>query len=362
MDRYNDGSPTPPEPADTGLEGKEVVLTSLPDRPDLHQLRIQAKELKRALVAGEQAALERVLASHPKFAGRPAERTEGWSFTLRDAQVTIARELGFESWKAMVDDLEGPAVKRWDPNADSDLSRRAFREMQNQQSGYCGEAHFLLALLKPEEPTIASTVLAEMGVSYDKVAEQSKGMHRPSRKKGGGTSHMYHLVLGWAQGIATGLGTADVTDEIALLALAYGTVGHGSILETFDIDADQVVDRLKAHNVATPPVSPPISTWLMGPLGPWVYFPKQEFSTVTRALIAEYPPGRAIWGTNKSHWKRDFWYVHGEDEIPMEAIVRGALKGKAGNLVEVLSLEEGLELENATAPRRYRDRPKKEPS
>jgi hypothetical protein len=47
-------------------------MTSLPDRPDLDQLRTQAKELKRALAAGEQAALDRVLASHPKYVGRPA--------------------------------------------------------------------------------------------------------------------------------------------------------------------------------------------------------------------------------------------------------------------------------------------------
>lgn len=362
MDGHNIGSPTPPEPADTGLNGKEVVMTSLPDRPDLHQLRIQAKELKRALSAGESVALDRVLASHPKFVGRPAERTEDWGFTLRDAQVTIAREFGFDSWKELVDELEGPTIKRWNPDADSGLSRRAFREMQELRSGYCGEAHFLLALLNPDEPTIASTVLAELGVSYDKVAERSRGMHRASRKKGGGSTPMYHLVLGWAQGMATGLGTAEVTDEIALLALAYGTVGNGSILETFDIDADLVVDKLKAHGVATPPVSPPISMWLMGPLGPWVYFPTQEFSTVTRAVGTQYPPGRAAWGVNKSKWKKDFWYIQGEDEIPMEEIVRKALKGKAGNLVEVLSHDEGLTLENATAPRRYRPRPKKETS
>jgi hypothetical protein len=32
-------------------------MTSLPDRPDLRQLRIQAKELKRAIEAGVKGAL-----------------------------------------------------------------------------------------------------------------------------------------------------------------------------------------------------------------------------------------------------------------------------------------------------------------
>lgn len=82
-------------------------MTSSPDRPDLRQIRIQAKELKHAVDAREQAALDRVLASHPKFAGLPAERIEGRHFTLRDAQVTIAREPGFDSWKALLTKVEG---------------------------------------------------------------------------------------------------------------------------------------------------------------------------------------------------------------------------------------------------------------
>ncbi|HUP15709.1 MAG TPA: hypothetical protein VM848_06645 [Acidimicrobiia bacterium] len=41
----------------------------------------------------------------------------------------------------------------------------------------------------------------------------------------------------------------------------------------------------------------------------------------------------------------------------MEEIVRKALRGKSRDFIEVLPFKEGLELENADAPRRYRDRP-----
>ncbi|HXV70517.1 MAG TPA: hypothetical protein VEB69_03875 [Acidimicrobiia bacterium] len=44
-------------------------MKQLPDRPHAGQLRTQAKELKRALTAGEPGAYQRVLESHPKFAG-----------------------------------------------------------------------------------------------------------------------------------------------------------------------------------------------------------------------------------------------------------------------------------------------------
>ncbi|MGH9895056.1 MAG: hypothetical protein ACREA0_24350, partial [bacterium] len=74
-----------------------------------------------------------------------------------------------------------------------------------------------------------------------------------------------------------------------------------------------------------------------------------------KKLAELHPPGTVWWGINKSKWKRDYWHVHGEDEIPMESIVRSVLP--ESNDIEVLTFEEGLKLENASAPRRYRERP-----
>jgi len=56
--------------------------------PDLRQLRIQAKELLRAVRAGDQGALERAVV----YFSSPSE------FVLANAQLVIARENGFESW------------------------------------------------------------------------------------------------------------------------------------------------------------------------------------------------------------------------------------------------------------------------
>lgn len=237
---------------------------------------------------------------------------------------------------------------------------RAFREMEKLRARYCTLEHFLLALLSPDQPTIALQVLTDMGVTYEQVAESSKRMQRPTRAKGGRSTPTFHLMQGWAQGIAVGLGYTEISDEICLLALAYGVVGDRSTLESFDLQADEVVERLREHGVKAPSVAPPISSRLLGPQGPFVYFPPEDWTTVTRALHEQYPTGRASWGTNKSRWKRDHWYVNGDDEIPMEEIVRGALKGRPKDSVEVLTFQKGLDLENESAPRRYRDRPAKE--
>jgi hypothetical protein len=196
-------------------------MTDLPDRPALSQLRIRAKELKRALEAGEPQALERVLASHPKFSGRPPERIQGRRFTLRDAQVTIARELGFDSWKGLVTQLEG--ARRWESSASFGISTRAFAEARALRHRFCTDLHFLLALLKPPVRTASSHVLAELGLTYERVRDRLAEVDRPSGKEGGTSSTpTYQLMLGWAQGIAIGMGETQVSDQHVLLAFAYG--------------------------------------------------------------------------------------------------------------------------------------------
>lgn len=147
-------------------------MASLPDRPDLHQLRIQAKELKRALAERDPSALDRLLTHHPKFAGRPIERAANWVFTLRDAQVIIAREAGFDSWKELVQAIEGDGVRRFNASADHKLSQRAFREAEKTRTGYVGKEHFLLALLNPEQPTIALDG-ADLGAAREQVRRRA---------------------------------------------------------------------------------------------------------------------------------------------------------------------------------------------
>ncbi|MEX2135286.1 MAG: hypothetical protein WEB67_14180, partial [Acidimicrobiia bacterium] len=65
----------------------------LPPNPNLTQLKRQAKELKSAVDSRDPESLDRVRLFHPAH-GEAGDRP----FTLRDAQVTIAREYGFEGW------------------------------------------------------------------------------------------------------------------------------------------------------------------------------------------------------------------------------------------------------------------------
>jgi ankyrin repeat protein len=66
------------------------MSSPLPERPDLDQLRRQAKELRDAARRGYADAAERFARHHPGA-------SQG-SVTLAAAQLVIARELGFPSW------------------------------------------------------------------------------------------------------------------------------------------------------------------------------------------------------------------------------------------------------------------------
>jgi ankyrin repeat protein len=63
---------------------------SLPERPDLDQLRRQAKELRDGARSDEPSALERFVRHH--------ESAIHGGVTLAAAQLVVARELGFSSW------------------------------------------------------------------------------------------------------------------------------------------------------------------------------------------------------------------------------------------------------------------------
>jgi ankyrin repeat protein len=76
---------------------------SLPSRPSLDQLKLQAKELRRAHAAGDPSAAERVLAQHP---GRRDRSAVNARLTVTDAQLVIAREYGFPSWAKLKHHVE----------------------------------------------------------------------------------------------------------------------------------------------------------------------------------------------------------------------------------------------------------------
>lgn len=104
-----------------------AFVEPLPPRPSLEMQQKRAKNLRRAAVAGQAEALQRIEALHPHPPAADA-------FTLADAQLVIARGYGFESWAALrrkIDSLTktpleqfGSAIRAGDAEAVRDLLQR----------------------------------------------------------------------------------------------------------------------------------------------------------------------------------------------------------------------------------------------
>lgn len=84
---------------------------SLPPNPSLRQLKIQARELLEAFGAGDPHAVARVRHLLPRLAGASPEVLRAAHFSLRDAQLVIAREYGFPSWPRLSATLRGPRAE-----------------------------------------------------------------------------------------------------------------------------------------------------------------------------------------------------------------------------------------------------------
>src|SRR5437667_4831011 len=115
---------------------------SLPSRPDLEQLKKQAKELLKQFLAGEPAAADRVREFHPKRLlsrpsatlssaqsggegrGEEASVKGAQSFRLHDAQLVVAREYGFASWPKLKEHVQSVLLETGDP---IELLKKAFQ-------------------------------------------------------------------------------------------------------------------------------------------------------------------------------------------------------------------------------------------
>lgn len=316
-------------------------MSSLPGRPDLRQLRNQAKELKTAVNAGEEDALGRVFARHPKYAGRPTVRYDFESFSLRDAQVTIARELGFESWGELVTavevDARSASERRWDVASVGEVERRAMLEASRIGHEFCLSSHFLLAVLNPPKPTLAAEVLTELGADYEAAYRRLALMGGKLTEGQGPTSApTYQMLKGWTQGLAVGSGAPGVTDEHVLLALAFGMGGGDADVWMLGIDPDDVIEGLTRRGVPVPSVRPAVA----GPpirMGLVVYFESTHHGAVMKRIWERFPhPGASSvpWGSRgQSQWKPGFSSVWAAEEISLEEIVRSIVGEDAPVLI-----------------------------
>src|SRR6516162_9326458 len=96
----------------------------LPSRPNLDQLKHQARDLLNAHRAGDEEALRRIRESHPRLARVAEADVRSARFTLSGAQLVIAREYGFVSWPQLKEYVQKAGARSSDA---VDELKQAFR-------------------------------------------------------------------------------------------------------------------------------------------------------------------------------------------------------------------------------------------
>src|SRR5258705_525537 len=88
---------------------------SLPSRPNLEQLKKQAKDFLKAHESGDAETLQRIQANHPDYSNASKDGIRAAKFSLGDAQLVIAREYGFASWPKLKEHVESLLLETADP-------------------------------------------------------------------------------------------------------------------------------------------------------------------------------------------------------------------------------------------------------
>src|SRR6476646_4450389 len=142
-----------------------MPLRELPARPNLDNLKKQAKSLLDAAQTRDHDALRR-FAILPALDGKSIEAIAGTGLALHDAQSAIAREHGFPSWNALREEVESRSLS-FDAAID-EFVRCA-------TGGATGRAERLLAL----HPAIASASLQTALVLGDAAAVDARLRDHP---------------------------------------------------------------------------------------------------------------------------------------------------------------------------------------
>lgn len=87
----------------------------LPARPDLEQLRKQAKDLLKSFKSGNPDALRRYRENHPDLSAKTEAEVRSPPVSLADAQLVIAREFGFASWPKLKDHVHAILLDTREP-------------------------------------------------------------------------------------------------------------------------------------------------------------------------------------------------------------------------------------------------------
>jgi ATP-dependent Clp protease ATP-binding subunit ClpA len=210
---------------------------------------------------------------------------------------------------------------------------KAAEEARRLRQNWLGPCHYLLALLA--EPSTATEVMAELGVTHDGLAQTLGAMTtvngrriRYIESKGITTNPAAHDVSGWAKGFAAASGRRRPSPEDWLLAIVYRDNSMvASVLHGLGVSGAAIVHALRRRGLTVPEFEPEAHR-------PWrghrtVEVMKSEWQAVEEALSKKHPPGSEWrWGFNSRKDRPRKVQFSAEEGIELDAIVAEALAKK----------------------------------
>lgn len=168
-------------------------MPDLPIRPSLEQYKKQAKELLRAVKAGNAAAIDSIRCRHPRFRNATDEQIS--AVTLTDAQLTVARAHGFPSWPRFAAYLQTLSIVRALEEPSSELSDPValFLEFASvprygwHASGTLQEAE----LIRSRYPKVGSASIYTAAVLGDHSTVRAELADDPARATARGGPHRW---------------------------------------------------------------------------------------------------------------------------------------------------------------------------
>ena len=165
---------------------------TLPERPSLTQLKLQAKELQTLHARRRLPAAARIIANHPRLRHESAASVLDAPLKLADAQLVIAREYGFESWARLKHHVHPARQVRRRGRGDRSGRPREARQSAHRASGARTGANESRAAIRLFHRRDAA---ASRGVEPESQAT-SPGEHRghrsaaPRSRRGGRRHHV----------------------------------------------------------------------------------------------------------------------------------------------------------------------------
>jgi hypothetical protein len=214
-------------------------------------------------------------------------------------------------------------------NAVNLLLARAWKEAEDLGHSWVGPDHFLLALLRPADESVAADVLRACGLTHERFAEElarvldkaSLGRAKETEQATPELNPAAYCMRGRAEGMATGLGEEQVGPEHVVLAALWDPYTlTRDVLTNLGVDPENVVSRVASAGIRVPAVPlPKPEQWRWGDE---VDVPIAQLCALTAELPGLLPPGTPFAFNHDG--KERGWVIAGED-VDLDAYVSFAL-------------------------------------